>query len=128
MSIPPDFHIEHSIINMHIWLIMDRLKKINTNLSKFIARNLELIFKVYAEQKVYKIHLKKKGEFIKDVNLFMQNNRKAYDTHFNKIYKDDVYKKIDALVWSTIFFEKVDRYDNKVYMMSEYMIQNYNYI
>ena len=84
MNIPPDFHIEHSLMNMHIWLIMNRLRKINTSLSNFIAKNLELIYKVYTEQKVFKIHLKKKNEFIKDVNLFMQNNRKAYDTHFNK--------------------------------------------
>ena len=69
---------------MHLWLIMNRLRKINTSLSNFIAKNLELIFKVYTEQKVFKIHLKKKNEFIKDVNLFMQNNRKAYDSHFNK--------------------------------------------
>jgi len=84
MNIPPDFHIEHSLMNMHIWLIINRLRKINTSLSNFIAKNLELIYKVYTEQKVFKIHLKKKNEFIKDVNLFMQNNRKAYDTHFNK--------------------------------------------
>lgn len=84
MNIPPDFHIEHSLMNMHLWLIMNRLRKINTSLSNFIAKNLELIFKVYTEQKVFKIHLKKKNEFIKDVNLFMQNNRKAYDSHFNK--------------------------------------------
>ena len=84
MNIPPDFHIEHSLMNMHIWLIIDRLRKINTSLSNFIAKNLEFIYKVYTEQKVFKIHLKKKNEFIKDVNLFMQNNRKAYDTHFNK--------------------------------------------
>ena len=71
-------------MNMHIWLIINRLRKINTSLSNFIAKNLELIYKVYTEQKVFKIHLKKKNEFIKDVNLFMQNNRKAYDTHFNK--------------------------------------------
>ena len=71
MNIPPDFHIEHSLMNMHVWLIIDRLKKINTNLSNFIAKNLEFIYKVYTEQKVYKIHLKKKNEFIKDVNLFM---------------------------------------------------------
>lgn len=58
----------------------------------------------------------------------MQNNRKAYDTHFNKRFKDNVYKKIDALVWSTIFFEKIDRYAEGVYLMSEYMIQNFNYI
>ena len=83
MNIPPDFHIEHSLMNMHLWLIMNRLRKINTSLSNFIAKNLELIFKVYTEQKVFKIHLKKKNEFIKDVNLFMQNNRKAYDSHFN---------------------------------------------
>jgi len=32
------------------------------------------------------------------------------------------------LVWSTIFFEKVDRYADEVYMISEYLLTHYDYI
>lgn len=72
--------------------------------------------------RIGKIHLKKKNDFIKDVNHFMVNNRNAFDRHFNVLYKNDPYEKIDALVWSTIFFEKVERYSEEVYLMSEYLI------
>ena len=46
-------------------------------------------------------HLKKKHDFIRDVNHFMMNNRLAYDRHFNKNSKtsSNPYYKIDALVW-----------------------------
>ena len=38
MGIPADFHIEHAIINMHVWLLADRLYKIGTATSKFLAK------------------------------------------------------------------------------------------
>lgn len=52
----------------------------------------------------------------------MVNNRMAFDRHFNNLYIEDPYQKIDALVWSSIFFEKVERYSDEVYLMSEYFI------
>lgn len=52
----------------------------------------------------------------------MANNRKAYDRHFNELYKDDPYEKIDALVWSSVYFEKLERYSEDVYLMSEYIM------
>ncbi len=50
--------------------------------------------------------------------------------HFTKsnITKDNPYKGIDALVWSILFFEKVDRYGDEVYLMGEYLIKNYQMI
>lgn len=38
MNIPADFHIEHAILNMHVWLLSDRLNQINTTTSKFMAK------------------------------------------------------------------------------------------
>lgn len=38
------------------------------------------------------------------------------------------YHKIDALVWSIVFFEKVHRYSNQVYLMAEYLKSNYDYL
>lgn len=122
LSIPPDFHIEHSILNVHMWMLSDRLKKIDTREAKFIVKDIEYQFKKYTLDKIGKIHLRKKNDFIKDVNHFMVNNRNAFDRHFNQLYKEDPYQKIDALVWSAIFFEKIDRYSEEVYLMSEYII------
>ncbi len=58
----------------------------------------------------------------------MVSNRQVFDRHFNTIYKDNPYVKLDALVWSTIFFEKVQRYSDEVYIMTEYFYKNYLYI
>jgi len=41
---------------------------------------------------------------------------------------DNPYYKLDALVWSCIFHEKVPRYSDKVYRMSEYFMQHYQYL
>lgn len=122
LNIPPDFHIEHSILNMHLWMIIDRLKKINSRESRILWKNIEYLFKQYTLESVGKIHLRKKTDFIKDVNHFMINNRRCFDRHFNQMYVEDPYEKIDALVWSSIFFEKVERYSEEVYLMSEYFI------
>lgn len=47
--------------------------------------------------------------------------------HFSisNITKDNPYKGIDALVWSILFFEKVNRYGDEVYLMGEYLVKNY---
>jgi hypothetical protein len=83
LSIPADFHIEHSILNMHIWMMIDRLKKIGTTEAKYYAKDLEYQFKKYTLEKIGKIHLRKKNDFIKDINHFMISNRLALDRHFN---------------------------------------------
>lgn len=41
LSISPDFHIEHSILNMHMWMLSDRLKKIGTREANIIAKNID---------------------------------------------------------------------------------------
>jgi len=129
LSIPPDFHIEHSLVNVHLWLIVDRLKKINTLESNYMAKHMEYLFRKYSVEKTNRIHLKKKNDFVRDVNHFMLNNRIAYDHHFNKhpITSNNPYIKMDSLIWSTIFFEKVPRYSDVVYLLSEYVIKHFEY-
>lgn len=60
----------------------------------------------------------------------MRASRAHLDYHFNKNTKTlkNHYVKLDALVWSLIFFEKVPRYSNAVYVMAEYLKANYDYI
>jgi len=56
--------------------------------------------------------------------------RRNFDFHFflNAKSVDNPYYKIDALMWSNVFHEKVPRYSHKVYKMSEYMISHFNYL
>lgn len=50
--------------------------------------------------------------------------------HFNRnapTIKNN-YFKLDSLIWSIIFFEKIPRYSDKVYLLAEYIKTNYDFI
>ena len=57
LEIPPDFHIEHGILNFHLWLLVDRLKKIDV----FNFETIKIIFALVTRIEVYG---KKYGVFI----------------------------------------------------------------
>lgn len=67
---------------------------------------------------------------IDDIENYLFAIRRNFDFHFfiNAKSVDDPYYKLDALVWSNIFHEKVPRYSDKVYKMSEYMMQHYQFL
>lgn len=130
MNIPADFHIEHSLVNIQSWMMIDRLRKINTPESKFTGRFMELMIKKWMEEEVGRIHLRKKNEFARDIESYMRVSNGYLDYHFNKnsaTVKNNYYK-LDALVWSIVYFEKVPRYSDEVFKMAEYLKVNYDYI
>lgn len=60
----------------------------------------------------------------------MQSSRDYLELHFNRnpeTIKNN-YFKLDALVWSIAFFEKVPRYSNQVYLMAEYLKANHDFL
>lgn len=128
LNIPPDFHIEYAILNMHLWLMLQKLSEFKTKESELMIKCLIQTFDRYTSMKVNDIHLKKKNDFINDLKTFMQLNRNTYDVHFKKNPRTskDPYFKADALIWSTTYFEKIDRYDDDNYLMAEYLIENFN--
>ncbi len=130
MDLPPDFHIEFAILNMHVWMIVRRLKKFNSRKAELMIKVLEQTFERHSMIEVSRIHLKKKNDFIKDLNYFCMLNRENFEKHFFSNFKtsQNPYFKIDAMVWSTIFFEKVERYSDRVYLMSEYLVKHFRYI
>ena len=76
------------------------------------------------------IEMLKREKKIDDLENFMQALRNSFDFHFfiNAKSVENPYFKLDALVWSCIFQEKVPRYSEKVYKMSEYLMQHYLYL
>ena len=128
LNVPPDFHIEYSVLNMHLWLILQKLDEFKTKESNLMIRCLNQTFEKYTSMRVNDIHLKKKNDFINDLKTFMRLNRNTYDVHFKKSSRTskDPYYKADALIWSTVYFEKIDRYDHDNYLMAEYLIENFN--
>jgi len=72
----------------------------------------------------------RKQKKIDDIDNYMFAIRRNFDFHFfiNGKSTENPYYKIDALVWSSIFHEKVPRYSEQVYKMSEYLIQHFEYL
>lgn len=66
----------------------------------------------HTETQVGKIHLRKKNELIRDIEAYLKSGRDYMEHHFNRnpeTIKNN-YFKLDALVWSIVYFEKVPRY------------------
>ena len=68
-------------------------------------------------------------DFIRDLNTFIRMNKNLFDQHFYKNYKTsrNPYYKIDALIWSATFYEKVDRYSREVLVVAEYFLKHHEY-
>jgi hypothetical protein len=60
----------------------------------------------------------------------MKVSRNYLNYHFNRNPRtaSSHYLKLDALVWSIIYFEKIPRYSNRVYLMAEYLKVNFDYM
>ena len=59
MRIPPDFSIEISVLNLHIWLIIDRLKQFDSKQSKNLIKMLQKTHKTYVRELLETLNLKK---------------------------------------------------------------------
>mmetsp|Transcript_34947 Transcript_34947/g.53649 ORF Transcript_34947/g.53649 Transcript_34947/m.53649 type:complete len:493 (+) Transcript_34947:413-1891(+) len=131
MDIPNDFHINHSIANMHIWLLHQRLRDFSENKFAFQLRE-ELIdaYNTMTSQEMDEVDVLRKAKKIEDLDNYMFAIRRNFDFHFyiNGKSVENPYYKVDALVWSSIFHEKVPRYSEQVYKMSEYLIQHFKYL
>lgn len=130
VDLPPDFHIEFAILNMHVWLICRRLKQLPGKQADLMHKCLVHQFELFVGREVTQIHLKKKNDFIANLNYFKNLNQNLYERHFfsNPKTSQNPYYKIDALVWSALFFEKVERYSDQVYTVGEYMVQHFRYL
>jgi len=83
-----------------------------------------MLVEEYVKHRSIEIFLKSKNDFIKEIESFLRLNRNTYDYHFktNPQTRTNNDYKLDALAWSTIFQEKVDRYSPEVFLMAEYMV------
>lgn len=95
-----------------------------------MTKCLQHQFDLFVDQEVNAIHLKKKNDFVANLKYFKDLNQGLFEKHFYSDPKTSLnpYYKIDALVWSSILFEKVERYSDTVYILSEYFIQHLKYL
>lgn len=127
MRIPPDFQIELAVIHFHGWLLINRLKQENTTPAAHMIKRMKFVLNNLTLERIGKLSIKKKNDFQKNVTEAMKLNVILLDYHFNKspLSKDNPYVKIDGLVWSTVFLEKVERYGEEVYLFGEYAVKTY---
>jgi hypothetical protein len=131
MDVENDFHINHSIANMHVWLIYQRLRDFAENKYAFeLKEQLIEAFNKLTDQEMQNVDVLRKQKKIDDIENYLFAIRRNFDFHFfiNAKSVDDPYYKLDALVWSCIYHEKVPRYSEKVYKMAEYLVQHFNYL
>ena len=69
-------------------------------------------FKSRLESSATKLNVKKENILLRNLHNMIWKNSGGLRLHFvtSNITKDTPYKGIDALVWSILFFEKVNRY------------------
>lgn len=131
MDVENDFHINHSIANMHVWLIYQRLRDFAENQYAFTLKE-ELIesFNKLTNSEMQDVDVLRKQKKIDDIDNYLFAIRRNFDFHFfiNAKSVDDPYYKLDALVWSCVYHEKVPRYSEKVYKMAEYFVEHYKYL
>lgn len=114
---------------MHLWLVTNRLKQevvTNKDLqSQHLIRLLDTRFDENLESNMHKLFLKKgKKDFINDTMFFMTSARMIMDKHFNanpKSSRNPLFK-LDALVWTKVFTEKIERYSPEVYKVAAYLL------
>ena len=125
MDVENDFHINHSIANMHVWLLYQRLRDFSENKYAFQLKE-ELIesFNKLTKAEMNDVDVLRKQKKIDDIENYLFAIRRNLDFHFfiNAKSVENPYYKLDALVWSCIYHEKVPRYSEKVQKMSEYLI------
>lgn len=127
LRIPPDFQIELAVLHFHGWLLMDFARRIGGSIGTYMARKLQHNLRGVVVERIGKLNIKKKQDFQKNVSQVLRLNLNVFDYHFNKspVTKENPYVKIDGLIWSTVFLEKVDRYSEEVYLFSEYAVKSY---
>ena len=116
---------------MHIWLLYQRLRDFSENKFAFQLRE-ELIetFNKFINSEMEDVQVLRKFKKIEEIDNYLFAIRRNLDFHFfiNGATSAQPEYKLDALVWTCIFHEKVPRYSEKVYKMCQYLIQHYYYL
>lgn len=125
-SLGNDFYLHHSIFSVYLWIICNRLS--NFPLSKFaddIIRNLIEITKETFSNNFELVDALRKISKRISIEESYESQKNSLHWHFNIFLqtRKNPFYKIDALVWTLIFREKIPRFDDRVYKFS-YLIVN----
>jgi hypothetical protein len=128
LDVPVDFQIELMMLNIHIWLLLDRLKQLDKGaFSQTIPGYFISSLDVYSNEFLTSFHMGRKTKHVYDTREYLKQFRKRLDQHFreNMRFAANPADRIDALVWSALLLEKCDRYDNRVYLLASYLLETW---
>ncbi len=118
------------MVQIHFWLVMDRLRKLGTTEANVLARKIGATLNMEIIRSARSVNLKKSNLLITSLERMLEMNSNILEMHFNRsdLTRGNPYKGIDAMVWSIAFAEKVHRYADEVYLFADYLIQNFNHM
>jgi len=116
---------------VHLWLIYQRLRDFSHN--KFADQLKEQLIEAFnrmINDEMETVQVLRKHRKIQELDNYLFAIRQNLDYHFfiNGISSQQPEYKLDALVWSCIFHEKVPRYSEQVYKMSMYLLQQFKFM
>ena len=116
---------------MHLWLLFQRLRDFSHNkfahqLKEELIENFNRIIK----HEMDTVEVLKRYKKVEQIDNYLQAIRNNLDFHFhiNGVSVTQPEFKLDALVWTCIFHEKVPRYSDVVYRMACYLLEHYRYL
>ena len=116
---------------MHLWLLFQRLRDFSHNkfahqLKEELIENFNRIIK----HEMDTVEVLKRYKKVEQIDNYLQAIRNNLDFHFhiNGVSVEQPEFKLDALVWTCIFHEKVPRYSDVVYRMACYLLEHYKYL
>lgn len=76
------------------------------------------------------VEVLKRYKKVEQIDNYLQAIRNNLDFHFhiNGVSVTQPEFKLDALVWTCIFHEKVPRYSDVVYRMACYLLEHHRYL
>ena len=124
-----DFYISNAILSMHLWLVCQRLNDFKrSKIASDIVSEILKIQKSDANREFQQVDTLRKISKFRNIQELYEDQKINLHWHF-KVYNTSVennFYKIDSLVWSQIFREKIPRYDERVFKMSHYLIYHFN--
>lgn len=116
---------------MHLWLLYQRLRDFSHNKFAWLLRE-ELIdtFNGMIKAEMDTVDVLRRHKKVEQIDNYLYAIRNNLDFHFhiNGVTVEQPEFKLDALVWTCVFHEKVPRYSDKVYRMACYMLEHFKYL
>lgn len=128
LDLPPDRMLRLLFVNLHVWLICDRLNQSDLFFSKNCIKSLIFKFQRFIENYINSIDYKKTDHLIRDYKKKTEFFMNLLDGHFNRKQLDDPRVQLDDLVWEFLLAKKVFRFDWRISFLAEYIASTYEYV